>query len=275
MLTRGTRGLWPEGPRIRSPRISPKPASKRSVSSWPSRATSSSPRSLQVLHSGGQPEDARHVQIARLELRRQLVRLPGALALGAGAPLPDAAQLQTRPEGGWRECRCRAARASPCGRSREKIDAERADVHRQMPQRLRRVAEHQRSVPAGDRPSFCDRLNGAGDVRGVRDGHQSGRGAQGPLHVLGIDEPAESHGDDGDFDSLALLQVGQRAEHGVVFHLGRHDVIALVDEAVQGQVERVGAVGREDQVRRIGQAQQRGDVPPRSFDARETSTASA
>ncbi len=54
----------------------------------------------------------------------------------------------------------------------------------------------------------------------------------------------------------ALALVGQRSQHGIVFHHGRDDVIARLQEAVDREIERGGAAAGEDQPFRLVAAQQ-------------------
>ena len=70
----------------------------------------------------------------------------------------------------------------------EQIDVELPHVERHVAQRLGRIDQEQRVVLADDSADFLDRLNRAGDIRGVDHRDQPRVRPEGRAHVVGRDE---------------------------------------------------------------------------------------
>ena len=130
------------------------------------------------------------------------------------------------------------------------------DVDRHVAERLGRVDQEQRVGLAHDAADFVDRLNRAGDVRGMIHGDEPRVRPDGGADVVGRDVALAVARHVRDLDVGVFAQSSQRPQHGVVVADGRDDMVARADDAANRQVEHVGAVEAEDDVRRIVGADQ-------------------
>ena len=67
-------------------------------------------------------------------------------------------------------------------------------------------------------------------------------------HIAWIDYAVVSAIYAGYRDSTKLLKMAEWAEYRIMFDDGRNDVITLAQHAMNGQIERIGAVGCKDHV---------------------------
>ena len=124
--------------------------------------------------------------------------------------------------------------------------------------------EKPRAVLAARFADLGGRLNGAGDVRRVRHRHQSSFGLQRPANIVGIDQSAGIATDASHLDSAVLFQIAQRPQHGIVVGIGADGVIARAQQAVNGQIQRIGAVVRKDNLPAQSLAPMRRATPARA-----------
>ncbi len=135
--------------------------------------------------------------------------------------------------------------------SGQQVDAQRLQVDRHVARRLGRIAQHRDARGARHARHFGDGLQSARDVRRMADGDQARRRFEGGADVVRVDDALRVATDARHTNAEVLGQVFKGAQNGVVLDDGRDDMILRAHEAVNRQVERVGAVGGEHQVRWI------------------------
>ena len=91
-------------------------------------------------------------------------------------------------------------------------------------------------------------------------------GRSGGTHIVRRNKTLAVARDIGDVDVGVFAQCSQRPQHGVVVANGRDDMVARPDDAANGEVQHVGAVEAEDDVRRIVGADQFGHAAPGPLD---------
>ena len=146
----------------------------------------------------------------------------------------------------------------------EEIGAERADVDRQVGDRLGGVDDHQRAGLAGGGGQLGDRVDGAEGVGDPADGEHRGAAGQEGVEGVEVKHAVVVAGDDAQGGAGALAEHLPRDDVGVVFEGGDEDLGARADaggEEVGGEVDRVGAAGGEDDLGGVGRVEVAGDGP--------------
>ena len=206
------------------------------------------PRSASHATPGPQPRDAGHVQVTGLVLLGQLVGLSIAIAMRAGPPLAKGRNPVFDRRAECTRGPSPAAPASPCDPARP---TDRRAVARRR-SRSHRPFERRRAgtgaVIACNRPDLGSRLDHASHVRRVRQRYEPRAGAQCASNFGRIDNACRVAGNAADLNTTSLLQRGQRTQYGIVFGQRRNDVTTVGKRAMNGGVQRVGAIEREDDV---------------------------
>ena len=147
---------------------------------------------------------------------------------------------------------------------REQVDEVMPDVQGHVAQRLSGVDQQRHAAVAADLADGTDRLERAGDVGPVDHRDQPRVGPHRGGDVIGVDQPRLGIGRYSRLlDHAPRDQLVQRAEHRVVVHPRRDRVaagVALMEDALDGEIERIGCVEREDQVLRPRSADQRRQI---------------
>jgi hypothetical protein len=168
------------------------------------------------------------------------LRAPHARGAGAGVPDLDAvAHVQPADAGRPHE--------RLVARERQHVDVHRLDVDRNPPGGLRGVDQERHALLAAAGADLRHRLDGADDVRRVRDSHEFRVVAKERADVVGIDEALAVERDVIHLDAVIERKVVQGPEHRVVLEVGGDRVIALLEHAEQRQVQAVGRVVPEDE----------------------------
>ncbi len=76
--------------------------------------------------------------------------------------------------------------------------------------------------------------------------HESGVGAERGANVSGVDHTRATGGNQGVASGMAFREGGDWSEHGIVFERADHDVVTGAEDAVNRQVQRIGAVVAKD-----------------------------
>ena len=193
-----------------------------------------------MANAGGQAREAEDVGGAAFEEIRHLTRLRFTGAVAAGSALAPGPQFGSvsdveRPRPGGTQQRLVA-------RKGEQVDVHGQDVDGNDPGRLGRIDQEQEVVFAGDPADFRDRLNRAKDVAGMRESDQARARVNGLADVVGLNGAAAVGGHACQGDTAIEFHGPQGPANAVVFQVGRDDMVAVVQNALEGHVEGVGAV---------------------------------
>ena len=151
-------------------------------------------------------------------------------------------------------------------RERQHVDVHRLDVDRHPPGGLRGVDQERHALLAAAGADVRHRLDGADDVRRVRDRHELRVVAKERADVVGIDEPLPVECHVIDLDAVIERKVIQGPEHRVVLEVGGDRVIALLEHAEERQVQAVGRVVPEDEAVGDGAAEVARELQPGRID---------
>ena len=211
------------------------------------RGSSSSPCSLNVLDARGQAGDAEHVGRAAFEEVRELARLRLAGRVAAGAALaPGAARWRAAPTYSAPVPVGPSSDLCPGNASRSMFSA--CTSIGSTPAVWAASTRNSTSRSRAMRPTSAIGLHGAEDVAGVRQGDQARLRRDGRCgRRRGRSVPPLSARDAGQGDAAGQFQRPQRPADAVVFQVGGDDVVAVVQDALEGHVQRVGAVEGEDE----------------------------
>ena len=147
------------------------------------------------------------------------------------------------------------------GRERHQVGGQGVDVDRYAAGGLRRVEQEEGAVAAGQAAHRRRVLHRAEDVRGVGHHHQPGVGPQRALDLRRVDAAGGVEADPRQLDAAGAGQRLQRTAHRVVLEVGGDDVERprlAAGDALDGEVQGVGAVEGEDQAAGVVDAQQAG-----------------
>ncbi len=213
-----------------------------------------------VIHAGPQGHDPGDVQVSCFETLRQRVGLTILLAFGPGATLSHAVKLSIGAGPHVENPGTQRTQQSLVARRGQQIGLQLADREGEMTNRLGGIDQEKSGMPLEGLGDCGDRLQGARHVGGVGDGHQFRVGSQLGGHGVGRDPAAGIAAHAGDLHPGCLFQEPQGAEHRVMFGIGGHDMIVLSEQAVDGEVECIGAVERKNDASCVVAAQQAGDA---------------
>lgn len=136
-------------------------------------------------------------------------------------------------------------------RSGQEIDAIRLHVDWQMSGGLCDVHDKGNPMALRDLSDFANGLNRAGHIAGMGNGDEPGVGANGAGDVIGINQSGcRVNGHSRLLDQAGVHKSVQRAKDGIVIDLGADGVTLAIgiDESLDGQVQRVGAIEGEDKM---------------------------
>ena len=155
--------------------------------------------------------------------------------------------------------------------AREQIDAHRLHVHGDLPDRLRGIGMEEDALALAQLADGADVLDGPDLVVGEHHGDQDRLVGQRLGDLLDVDQAVGLDRHVGDLDSLSLQALGDVEARALLDHRG-DDVVALlavhVGHALEGEVDRLGAAGRQHDLFGIASPDQRGELAARRVDRR-------
>ena len=146
------------------------------------------------------------------------------------------------------------------------VDAERGDIHRAMLHGLGAVEQHARADGARRFHKRRNVADGAGDVRGMRDRHESATRREGFIQARKIEASVCSQRQQSQNDAAPLAQQLPRHEIAVVLYEAQHDLVARlqhVAERMGDEVDRSRGAGGEHDFIGAGSIQVGSDLVPR------------
>ncbi len=130
------------------------------------------------------------------------------------------------------------------------------------------VEHHQRTHGPGEADQCLHRVDGAEDIRGVREGHDPGAGSDDPGRRVEVQGPVVVHRNEFQARAGAFGQLLPGNQVGVVLHLGHHHLVAGrqgepgglrcgagergIQEGIAEQVQALGGVRGPDQFIVVG-----------------------
>ena len=135
----------------------------------------------------------------------------------------------------------------------ERVDAQHLHIDVGVTGRLRRVHRKEDAVPLAKCADLAQGQRERADIGGVRAYKKRGVGAELCFDIaVKIRNrsvlPQGFGGKNAVFDHARLGKRVDRAKHGVVLHIADEHVVALLDKALDEQIECVGGIEREDHV---------------------------
>jgi len=203
-----------------------------------------------------QPEDSGRVVRSRLVLVGEEVRLAVQLGSRSGSALAEGPEDFLDARAKVEKAGSEWAHEELVAGGGEEVDVVGDDIDGNVADGLGGVDDEGNGVFAGDAADFAHRLNSSGDVGGVGDGDELGVAADGPLNVVGIDQAGGGiHPHAGEGDRAAVGEGVKGTEDGVVVEVCADGVRSAAgggdvgfEDALDGEVEGVGAVEGEDDV---------------------------
>ena len=211
------------------------------------RANGLDPPIQQPRDTSQESRDTGHIRAAGFEAIRKKIGLLRSLARGTGSALAQRCDFDLRARPQNQHASAKRPEQSFMARARQRVDREIAKSERQVTDRLSAIHEAENLTPPADLPDFCDRLDRAGDIAGVRDDNQSGGRANGRGDYGGIYDSRFLVGFNGrPFQSGSRGQAGKRSQHRVVFECSCYDMVAGLDQPFDQRVQCIGAVESKD-----------------------------
>ena len=219
---------------------------------------------LQKVERGIQPRDTVAVERARLEPRRHLLGL--LVEIGLHTRAADLPRADVHALAHAQSARALRAHQRFVPREAQHVDVHLLHVDGQHARALRSVHNEQKVVFARKCADARQIQRVARQVRGMRADDGAGIGTQQPFKIGVVDVPLPVCGNKAQLDIVFPFQPVKRAQDRVVLKVGRDHMLARVDAAMDGDVQRLGRVTGERHVVRPLAAKERGELAARVVD---------